>query len=62
MNELLSTVDVACLLHCHPSTIRRAERRGELLPFARVGNRRIYDRRAVEEFAARRAQGRRTGR
>lgn len=48
----LSVVDVAVLLDCHPETVRRLIRRGELRA-VRVGRLIRVPREAVTEFLAR---------
>ncbi len=58
--ELLSSMDAAILLGCHPFTVRRLEQRGQLLPLCRVGGRRVYAREDVikcKRLRARNGQG-----
>ena len=54
--ELLSCMDAAVLIGCHPFSLRRYEEKGQLLPLTRVGGRRVYERQAVLKFKRLRAR------
>ena len=60
--KLLSCMDAAIELHCHPFSLRRFESRGQLLPLCRVGGRRIYRREDVMKFKRLRARNGQGGR